>query len=48
MPGLLHKYKNRCLLIVKGGCAINCRYCFRRHFPYEDNKGGKSAWQYCW
>lgn len=44
-PGLLHKYRNRCLLIVKGGCAINCRYCFRRHFPYQDNKGNKSVWQ---
>lgn len=44
-PGLLHKYRNRCLLIVKGGCAINCRYCFRRHFPYQDNKGRKSVWQ---
>ncbi|CAH0542815.1 EF-P beta-lysylation protein EpmB [Vibrio marisflavi] len=44
-PGLLHKYKNRALLIVKGGCAINCRYCFRRHFPYQDNKGNKSVWQ---
>ena len=43
--GLLHKYRNRCLLIVKGGCAINCRYCFRRHFPYQDNKGNKSVWQ---
>ncbi len=45
IPGLLHKYRNRALLIVKGGCAINCRYCFRRHFPYEDNKGSKSVWQ---
>ncbi|MGX9418020.1 EF-P beta-lysylation protein EpmB [Vibrio sp. WJH972] len=44
-PGLLHKYKNRVLLIVKGGCAINCRYCFRRHFPYQDNQGGKVVWQ---
>ncbi|NAW62752.1 EF-P beta-lysylation protein EpmB [Vibrio sp. V31_P5A7T61] len=44
-PGLLHKYRNRCLLIVKGGCAINCRYCFRRHFPYQDNKGNKLVWQ---
>ncbi len=44
-PGLLHKYKNRVLLIVKGGCAINCRYCFRRHFPYQENKGGKNIWQ---
>ncbi|MGF1787910.1 EF-P beta-lysylation protein EpmB [Photobacterium swingsii] len=44
-PGLLHKYKNRVLMILKGGCAVNCRYCFRRHFPYEDNKGGKRQWQ---
>lgn len=33
-PGLLHKYRGRVLLINSGGCAINCRYCFRRHFPY--------------
>lgn len=45
VPGLLHKYKNRALMIVKGGCAVNCRYCFRRHFPYEDNKGSKAVWQ---
>lgn len=45
IPGLLHKYRNRALMIVKGGCAINCRYCFRRHFPYEDNKGSKAVWQ---
>ena len=45
IPGLLHKYKNRALMIVKGGCAVNCRYCFRRHFPYQDNKGSKSVWQ---
>lgn len=44
IPGLLHKYHNRALMIVKGGCAINCRYCFRRHFPYQDNKGSKSVW----
>jgi EF-P beta-lysylation protein EpmB len=45
VPGLLHKYRNRALMIVKGGCAINCRYCFRRHFPYNENKGGKANWQ---
>ncbi|MEZ8105857.1 EF-P beta-lysylation protein EpmB [Vibrio cortegadensis] len=44
-PGLLHKYKNRALMIVKGGCAVNCRYCFRRHFPYQENKGSKQVWQ---
>jgi EF-P beta-lysylation protein EpmB len=32
----LHKYENRALLIVSGGCAINCRYCFRRNFPYSE------------
>lgn len=45
IPGLLHKYRNRVLMIVKGGCAINCRYCFRRHFPYQENKGSKQVWQ---
>ncbi|PST88076.1 EF-P beta-lysylation protein EpmB [Photobacterium iliopiscarium] len=45
IPGLLHKYHNRVLMIVKGGCAVNCRYCFRRHFPYQDNKGNKTVWQ---
>ena len=43
--GLLHKYKNRVLMIVKAGCAINCRYCFRRHFPYQDNSPNKKRWQ---
>ena len=44
VPGLLHKYKNRALLLVKSGCAVNCRYCFRRHFPYADNQGNKQNW----
>jgi L-lysine 2,3-aminomutase len=35
-PGLLHKYQGRVLLINTGSCAINCRYCFRRNFPYDD------------
>ena len=41
----LHKYHNRALLLVKGGCAVNCRYCFRRHFPYAENQGNKRNWQ---
>ena len=45
VPGLLHKYTNRALLLVKGGCAVNCRYCFRRHFPYAENQGNKRNWQ---
>ena len=43
--GLLHKYTNRVLMIVKAGCAVNCRYCFRRHFPYADNSPNKQRWQ---
>lgn len=35
--GVIHKYKNRVLLITTAGCAINCRYCFRRNFPYADS-----------
>ncbi|MCK3658279.1 EF-P beta-lysylation protein EpmB [Pasteurellaceae bacterium Pebbles2] len=44
-PNILHKYHNRLLLMVKGGCAVNCRYCFRRHFPYDQTKGNKENWQ---
>jgi len=35
-PGLLQKYHGRALLLVTPNCAINCRYCFRRHYPYDD------------
>ena len=38
LPGLVHKYSSRVLLILTGACAINCRYCFRRHFPYQENR----------
>jgi EF-P beta-lysylation protein EpmB len=44
-PGVIHKYHGRALLIVSGGCAINCRYCFRRHFPYGDNQNSRQEWQ---
>ena len=35
--GVLHKYQNRVLLLVTGVCAIHCRYCFRKNFPYQNN-----------
>jgi L-lysine 2,3-aminomutase len=34
-PGLLSKYRGRALLMTTGACAVHCRYCFRREFPYE-------------
>jgi EF-P beta-lysylation protein EpmB len=43
-PGIIHKYKGRVLLITNGTCAVNCRYCFRRHFPYEDNRLSTDEW----
>jgi EF-P beta-lysylation protein EpmB len=43
--GLLHKYENRVLLIASSTCAINCRYCFRRTFPYEEHRQSRSDWQ---
>lgn len=42
-PGLLHKYKSRVLILFRTGCAINCRYCFRRHFPYKNNHLNKQS-----
>ncbi len=44
VPGLLQKYHGRVLLPLVGACAINCRYCFRRNFPYEENILGASHW----
>lgn len=43
--GLIHKYAGRVLLIASPNCAINCRYCFRRHFPYSDNAPSRAQWQ---
>lgn len=44
LPGLLHKYKDRVLVTPTSACAVNCRYCFRRTFPYEDNNPGRIGW----
>ena len=44
-PGMLHKYHNRVLLISTGACAIHCRYCFRRNFPYSDSILTRSHWK---
>lgn len=43
IPGLLHKYRSRVLLVMTGACAVNCRYCFRRHFPYDEHRPGKAG-----
>ena len=45
IAGIVHKYANRLLLVVSPACAINCRYCFRRHFPYQENRQNKEQWQ---
>ena len=45
VPGLLHKYHGRALLLVTGACAIHCRYCFRRHFPYADSNPAPHQWR---
>ena len=43
--GLLQKYAGRSLLIATGACAVHCRYCFRRHFPYDEETASSHAWQ---
>jgi EF-P beta-lysylation protein EpmB len=43
-PGLLQKYRGRALLITTPTCAVHCRYCFRREFPYEEQTGDGPRW----
>ncbi|QDT75935.1 EF-P beta-lysylation protein EpmB [Lacipirellula limnantheis] len=43
-PGLLQKYAGRALMVVTGACAIHCRYCFRRHFPYHQAPPSEPVW----
>lgn len=42
--GLIHKYHGRALVIATGACAVNCRYCFRRHFPYGETRASRNHW----
>lgn len=43
-PGLIHKYRGRVLLIATASCAVHCRYCFRRHFPYAEELAARDDW----
>jgi EF-P beta-lysylation protein EpmB len=43
-PGVLHKYQGRALVVTTGSCAIHCRYCFRRHFPYDRELAAAERW----
>jgi EF-P beta-lysylation protein EpmB len=44
-PGLLQKYHGRALLITTSACAVHCRYCFRREFPYAEQTSESSRWR---
>lgn len=44
VPGLIRKYHGRVLLITTGVCAVHCRYCFRRHYPYSENNPARENW----
>lgn len=44
-PGLLHKYEGRALLVLTGACAVHCRYCFRRHYPYSQEPKRLDDWE---
>ena len=43
--GVLHKYQGRALLVATGSCAVHCRYCFRRHFPYGEEAAAANGWR---
>ena len=38
--GVLKKYDGRALLVATEACPVHCRYCFRRHFPYSEQRAG--------
>jgi EF-P beta-lysylation protein EpmB len=42
--GVIRKYRGRALLVATGSCAIHCRYCFRRHFPYAEETAAAGGW----
>ena len=42
--GVIQKYRGRALLVTTGSCAVNCRYCFRRHFPYAEETAARDGW----
>jgi|HigsolmetaAR201D_1030396.scaffolds.fasta_scaffold01421_7 EF-P beta-lysylation protein EpmB len=42
--GVLHKYHGRALVVATGACAVHCRYCFRRHFPYSEESALHAGW----
>ena len=42
--GVMTKYHGRALIVVTGACAVHCRYCFRRHFPYDEHRAGDPDW----
>ncbi|WP_147652015.1 EF-P beta-lysylation protein EpmB [Vulcaniibacterium gelatinicum] len=44
-PGVIRKYRGRALLIATGSCAVHCRYCFRRHFPYAEETAAADHWR---
>jgi L-lysine 2,3-aminomutase len=44
-PGILQKYRGRALVLASGACAVHCRYCFRRHYPYDHLPVGRDAWK---
>jgi EF-P beta-lysylation protein EpmB len=44
-PGMLQKYAGRALLVATGACAVHCRYCFRREFPYGDEPRRLADWE---
>jgi EF-P beta-lysylation protein EpmB len=43
--GVLQKYRGRALLVTTGSCAVHCRYCFRRHFPYDEEVAARDGWR---
>ena len=38
IPGLIHRYPSRVLILANNSCALYCRHCFRRHHTSSEQK----------
>jgi L-lysine 2,3-aminomutase len=43
--GVIQKYQGRVLVMATGACAVHCRYCFRRDFPYAEQLAARDHWR---
>ncbi len=46
LPGIVHRYPDRCLLMLTNICAVHCRFCFRRNLLHNNKADFEKSIQY--